>query len=141
MTVEEAICERLLADGTVLSLVSSRVYQLRLPQNPTLPAVRVQLIDVGDFYHLRGGDVMAVSRVQVDAYAMETSGGDPYATAASVADAVHAALNGQQFLVADSPASLQITGVFRVDRRPMYEPDELREVRLMQEYQVWSRQL
>lgn len=141
MTAEEAICAQLLATAGVTALVSTRVYQLRLPQGPTLPAVRVQAIGAVDFYHLRGGDVTERARVQTDAYAAESSGVDPYAQAVAVAEAIHAALNGQRFLVNDSPASLQVTGVFRAGRQAFYEPEELRTVRIMQDWIVWSRRL
>lgn len=141
MTAEEAICAQLLATAGVTALVSTRVYQLRLPQGPTLPAIRVQAVGTIDFYHLRGGDVAERARIQTDAYAAEASGVDPYAQAVSVAEAIYTALNGQRFVVNDSPASLQVTGVLRAGRQVFYEPEELRTVRIMQDWIVWSRRL
>lgn len=138
MTVEQAVAEHLVAANAVTTLVSTRVYLQKLPQLPTLPAVVVQLVAVMDFYHLRGGDQMERSLVQVDAYADEASGGDPYASVAAVADAVHDTLNAQQFAAAGS-IDVEITGVFRRTRMPMYEAQELRQMRMLQEYHVWSR--
>lgn len=136
MIVEQAIAERLLADATVAGLVATDVYQLKLPQEPDLPAVRIQLISVVDRFHLRGGSLVEQSRVQIDAVAEEGSVTDPYAQASAVADAVHASLNGQVF-VADP--TLRITGAFRDSRIAMYDPDQLRQVSISQDYIVWTR--
>jgi hypothetical protein len=138
VSVEEAVREHLLAAAGVSALVGTRVYMLRLPQHETLPSVRVQLVDEPKNYHLRGPSGATRARVQVDAYAEAAGGADPYATATAVADAVDAALSGQVFN-AGSPVSLRITGAMRDGRRPFDEPDELRQVRVSQDYIVWSR--
>ena len=44
MTVEGAIVSRLKADSAVSAIVGSRVYRLKLPQQPTLPAIRLQRV-------------------------------------------------------------------------------------------------
>ena len=54
MTISDAVCHRLRDDAGVNAFVASRVYQLKLPQQPTLPAIRVQLISEPSVYHLRG---------------------------------------------------------------------------------------
>lgn len=136
MIVEQAIAEHLLADNGVAALVQTDIYQLRLPENPDLPAIRVQLIGVIDQFHLRGGSLVEKHRVQVDAYAEEGSGSDPYSAAAAVADAVHAALNGKVF---DADGTLRVTGAFRDSRLAMYAPDALRQVNISQDYIVWTR--
>lgn len=133
MTVEQAVVEHLAADGGVAALVSTRVYQLRLPQSRTLPAVRVQIIDEPILYHLRGAAGIAGARVQVDAFATEQA----YSTAVTLGEAIDAALSGQTFSVG-SPA-FEVVGVFRLDRRVMYEADELQLVRVLQDYWVWAR--
>ena len=135
MTVEEAVCDHLLADPGVSALVGSRVYLMRFPQRPTLPAIRVQLISEPKDYHLRGPNNTTTSRVQVDSVSEEASGFDPYAEAASVADAADNALSGVQFIT----GGVEVTGSFRDTRMAMYEPDELRMVRILQDYMVWTR--
>lgn len=135
MTVEQAISERLQTDGAVAALVGTGVYQLKLPQKATLPAVRVQFISVVDRFHLRGGSLVEKSRIQTDAVAEESSGTDPYAAAAAVADAIHDSLNGRVFTI----DTLTITGAFRTDRRVTYEAEERRQVVLSQDYIVWTR--
>lgn len=143
MTVEQSVVGRLKGFSAVSAIVAARVYQLKLPQSPTYPAVRVQLIDEPRDLHLRGGVNAIRSLVQVDAYANEfdSMNPDPYATSSILADAIDAALLGQVFTSADSPASVQVTSVMRTSRQPMYDPDELRVVRLMQEYVVWWKSL
>jgi hypothetical protein len=139
VSVEVAIVQHLSDDAGVTALIAGRVYQLKLPQGATLPAVRVQLIDEPSEYHLRGERSLTRARVQTDAYAGgEDFSGDPYAQAVAVADAVHAAMSGDIFSVG-SPIDVEVTGVFRAMRRVLYEAEELRQVRVMQDYIVWSR--
>lgn len=144
MTPEQAVCDRILSLSAVTALVGTRVYQLKLPQKGTLPAVRVQLISEPTSYHLRGGSGMYRSRVQVDAYAAEASGGDPYASATDVAAAIHgddagSGLSGWTEDVGGSPPSMRVHTVQRVDRRVSYDAEERREVRCQQDYMVhWS---
>ena len=115
----------------------SRVHMLKLPQKPTLPAVRVQVIDDPEQYHLRGGAGIARARVQVDSYAAEGSGTDPYETASGLADAIDgddagSGLSGFAGHVED----VFIASMQRIDRRPFYEAGELRLVRIQQDYYV-----
>lgn len=144
MTPEQAVVQRLLELPAVVALVASRVYQLKLPQSPTLPAIRVQLISEPTSYHLRGGSGMYRSRIQIDAYAAERSGADPYGAAVDVADAIHgddagAGLSAWQGNTGSSPPSLRIHACMRVDRQVGYDAEELREVRVRQDYLVhWS---
>ncbi len=142
MTVEDAVVARLLSLADVTALVSTRVYLDKLPQSPTYPCVLVQQVSEPEDYHLRGGSATKTSRVQVDAFAREVSGVNPYALASAVAAAVHGdeaggALSGWIGEVG-SPA-LEVLGCFRVDRRRMYDPDELRVLTMSQDYQVTYR--
>lgn len=132
MTVEQAVRDRLLASPSVTALVAQRVYQLVLPQKPTLPAIRVQLVDEPTTHHLRGVDGSRASLVQVDAFVAESSG---YGTCVALADAIDAALNGAQFNGAGSPA-VTVRGAFRGGRTPFHVSGELRQVRIMQDYTV-----
>jgi hypothetical protein len=137
MTVETAIRTALVADPGVAALVGGRVYQLILPQDADLPAVLVQLISEPTSPHLRGIDALTGARVQTDVYAAQTSGTDPYAVAEDVAAAVDAALSGRKFDVGTGDAR-HVAQVVRISRRPLYEGGELREVRMQQDFAVWS---
>jgi len=133
VNVEAAVVAHLASDMAIAALVGTRVYHLKLPQSAKLPAVRVQLIDEQVGYQLRGEDGATPARIQVDAFAAEPA----YDVAIAIATAVDDALSGQRFSVG-SPA-FEVIGVFRLDRRVMYEAEELRLVRVLQDYRVWSR--
>lgn len=139
--IEQAVLRKLLATAAVTALVSQRVYQLKLPQGPTYPAIKVQLIDRGATHHLRGGSKTFRTRVQVDSYAYEASGTDPYAVVSTVADAVFDALDGKAPFTTTSPSDLRVTGAFLIDRTPGYESEELKIVRLREDYWVWGKKL
>lgn len=138
MTVELAVIERLAADAAVIALASGRIYEMYLPQSPTLPAIVVQLIDEPTQHHLRGRNNAARARVQVDGYVDEAAD-DPGGQRTALGEAIDAALDGQTFSIG-TPAEIVITGAFRVDKRNLGEnKDELRLLRVMQDYIVWSR--
>lgn len=143
MSPAEVVIARLQAVGAVTALVGTRIYQLKLPQSPTLPAIRVQEIDVIDRHHLRGREQLVRTRVQVDAFVAESSGADPLATVHTLADAIHGDGNGPNASGLDgwigeigSPPVAKVLGVFRKDRADSYEADVLRVVRTRQDYMV-----
>lgn len=146
MTPETAVTDRLLAIGALTALVSTRVYQLRLPQSATFPAVRVQLVGEVEDVHLRGASGLSRTRVQVDAFDRESSGADPYAGAADVAEAIHGDGSGNGLAgwigeAGGSPATIAVRTVLRVDRFVDYEPGEMRLVRVRQDYHVFWRRI
>lgn len=110
------------------------MWQLKFPQNPAMPAVLVQQISEPQDTHLRGAMSQTVARVQVDCYGRDT-GTDPYEAVSSVAAAVNAALVGvAPFTVSDRYVQM----VKRLSRRAMFEGDELRFVRISQDFEVVS---
>lgn len=138
MTISEAVCGRLKADAAVIALVGPRVYQLKLPQQPTLPAVRVQLVAEPSDPHLRGERRWWQADVQVDAYANEFDPAhpDPYATVSLVADAVDLALTkGPSYWV----GALRMQKAKRITRAPLYDANEIRLARIMQEFRCTYR--
>jgi hypothetical protein len=141
VTPEQAILERILAISAVTALVSQRVYMLKLRQGETLPAVRVQLVDEGMGQHLRGGSGVYQSRIQVDVYAAEDTGGDPYAAATEIALAIHgddagSGLSGWTGTSGGSPPEILVCAVTRKLRLTDYAAEERREVRVQQDYVV-----
>jgi hypothetical protein len=135
VTVEEAVRQRIINLSTT---AGTRVYMLKLPQQlSTWPAARVQLVVDPMGYHLRGGEGLSRARVQVDCYAPETPGGDPYATVATLATEINgddagSGLSGWTGTIDD----VTVTGAFRFDRRPFYEPGEMRLVRIQMDFWV-----
>lgn len=134
MTVEMAVLTRLGQVSAVTAIVSTRIYQLKLPQTPTLPAIRVQLISDPRGHHLRGPDGARRARVQVDLFVSE-SVADPYGSLTTLGDAVSDVLDGKAFIVGD----VRVTGALQADRSVAYEPPELRLVRERHDYVVWSK--
>jgi hypothetical protein len=140
VTVEQAVVERLESDATVAAIVGARVYQLILPQSPTLPAIRVQLIDHLLRYHLRGGGLLSFSRVQTDAFAPAalTQGGDPYDAANDLADAITAAMSGQRWSAIGTP-SIDVRTCKRDARRTGFEDVKAESVRIILDWLIWAR--
>ena len=74
MSVGKAIYARLVAHAGTTALVGTRVYPLRLPQGPTYPAIRYQVISAPR-EHAMGADTGTVhARVQVDCWATTYAG-------------------------------------------------------------------
>lgn len=144
MTVEEAITVRISALAAVVALAGSRVYLDKLPQSPTYPAIRVQLVDDPASFHLRGPDGLSRARVQVDHYVDEAvSGSDPYASVealetATRGDGLGTAATGLSGWIGSvgSPPFV-VRGCFRTNRLRRYDPDELRVLTMTTDYIVW----
>jgi len=135
---EGAVVQRLLEVAAVTAIVGSRIYLDRLPQAPTYPAVLVQLVHEPSDQHLRGGARMR-ARVQVDAYAQEKSGTNPYDVAVRLADAIHgdgggSGLEGWFGSVGTPP--FVVRAVLRIERTREYDPEELQLLRQRQDYWI-----
>lgn len=145
MTVVEAVRSRLATVSALTALVSTRIYSLKLPQTPTLPAVRLQQVSEVEPMQLRGSSGLARARVQVDAYAQEGSGTDPYAQAHQVSAAAHgtfaggaaSGLNGWRGTVG-SPG-FEILEIESAGLQEGFNPEELRQVIVSRDYFVTFR--
>lgn len=141
MTPELAIITRLAATPAVTAIVAQRIYEIALPQSAIVPAIKVQVIADPKSYHLRGPLKQSRTRVQVDAAVSERAvsvSDDPGANLNALAEAIDDSLSGQTFTVG-TPPSLKVTGVFRWDRQKLRLPEELRYLRVMLDYIVWSQ--
>lgn len=140
--IEVAILAHLLAGPDVAAIVGTRGYQLILPQKPTLPALRTQLIDEPEDVNLAGELTNFFrARVQVDVWAPAASGNDPYVAARAAAVAIRDRLalrsaGGQQFVAGDPGATVAVTSVQVVDKAIEYEADEFRAVRARTDFSV-----
>lgn len=137
MTPEEAVAAVVL--DVAGSLVGDRVYVDKIPQAATYPLVRVALVHEPTDYHLKGGHRYR-ARVQVDAYAHEASGVDPYAQVMTIADAIHgddagSGLSGWRGNLGSPP--FRVDSVQRIERTREYDPDELRLLRQRQDYWIF----
>lgn len=145
MTPEEAVIARLDDIGALTALVGERIYQVNLPQDVTMPAVRISRVGMGIEQHLRGLNGLRSTRVQLDSFATAESGGDPLAEANAVADAAMGDGNGTSASgllgwigeIASSPTSIQIVNVEHVTSGQDYDPEERRTVRVFHDVRVW----
>lgn len=74
VTIGAALRAHLLDDNTIASIVSGRVYPLRMPQKVNLPAIVLTRVSGMRFAHLRGADALARPRYQVDCWAVTHDG-------------------------------------------------------------------
>lgn len=139
MAIEIDVLTFLLADAGVAALVGTRGYQLRFPQTPTYPALRVLALDDPTLYTHDGATDLRKATVQIDAVAQESSGLDPYASAEALVDAIDGALSGYVGPMGSGSPGRDVRGVFRDSRKPTYDPEELRVVRIVLVYTVWYR--
>lgn len=117
MTVEADIRVRLLADGTVSGLISTRMYPLVLPQDPTLPALTYQRISGPRIHKLTGTTGRARARLEIDSWA------ETYTEAQSLAAAVRASLDGFIGTLTDgnSPESTRSATIRLDNERDLHE--------------------
>ena len=73
MVIEEALIAYLLTQSGLTALISNRAYPLKLPQNPTLPAIVYQKIDAP---RLQGfsADYGVMTRIQITSWALTYTG-------------------------------------------------------------------
>lgn len=141
MTVTQAVISRLSAISALTALVSTRIYQLILPETVTLPAVLVTRIDTVEDSHLRGGGAMYRTRVQIDAV-VDARATSPLVTANAIERAISGpgdgtGLSGFKGIVPSGSPAFAIAGVQALDVRDGYAGDELRQVRVSRDFYVW----
>lgn len=142
MSPEEAIVQRLLGLASVTALAGSRIYLVMIPQSPTMPCVRVQQISqVDEGVHDRGAGGVGWARVQVDAIANLTTGGNGYTTVRNLTKAIHGngrgpqatGLLGWRGIIGD----LTVQGIFSIlDGVAEITPDALQQIRIRRDYAV-----
>jgi len=146
MSPEEAIAQRILSLPAVTAIAGTRVWLVMLPQSPETPCVRVQQISqIDQGLTLRGAGGVGWARVQVDAVCDMADGGNGYTTARALTDAIHGdgLGDGATGLLGwkGTIAPLEILGIFSLlDGVADYAPDELRQIKIRRDYQVWFAQ-
>jgi hypothetical protein len=116
--IESDLKAYLAADAAILALVGSRIYPLKLPQAPTLPALTYQKISGSRVTSLSGYSGLSHPRMQIDCWA------STYEQVKDVAAAVVTALDAY-------PGS-----IMNDDGRDNYQPDvELPRVTI--DFTIW----
>lgn len=117
MTIAAGLRTFLLADSTIASLIGSgsaaRLYPVKLPQGPTMPAITYQTISGQRVHSADGASGLSGPRIQIDCW------GSTYAQADALFEAVRKRLDGYR-----GPAgSKDIQGAFFDTERDFYEAD------------------
>lgn len=127
MTLEEAIFYKLSHDANITALVGSRIYPVKMPDNPTFPAISFQSIFV-ERMHAMTGAVNGTTRAQVQIDSRATTP----AAARTIAKKVHNALNGFSGTI----DSLVVGSCLSISEQSFFE-DEIDVHRQMQEYEFY----
>jgi len=93
--IEQGLRTLLLDDVALNLLVDSRIYGLKLPQKPTLPALVITKIDGNDRYSTEGSTGPTQGRFQIDCWA------DHLGEARTVSKAVNNILSGYKGIAGD----------------------------------------
>lgn len=113
MAIKDALFTQLSGYAGLSALVGSRIYPMKLPQNPTLPAVSYFTVFTEREYGHGGAMGQATPLIQIDAWA------DDYDEAKSVATQVRLAMN--RFI--GTVASVVVHASTCVSERDLYEDD------------------
>jgi Protein of unknown function (DUF3168) len=68
VTISDGLRQCLLDDPAIFAKTNTRIYPLRLPQNPVLPAIVLHRVTGVRYPHLRGGASIARPLFQVDSW-------------------------------------------------------------------------
>ncbi len=114
------------ADAALSALIGTRLYPLRLPQQPNVPCISYAVIASARFHAWTGPLELVRTRVQFDAWATN------YSEVVAVADALRLRLDGYK-----GPAGAgEIQGAFFDSERDLFEQDAELYRRSM-DYRIW----
>ncbi|HEV2463549.1 MAG TPA: DUF3168 domain-containing protein [Acidobacteriaceae bacterium] len=98
--IEAGITAFLQASSALAALVGTRIYPTQLPDSTVYPAITYQMVGGNSKPTLDTSGVQKL-RMQFDCWSAATPDGGTYAQAASVREALIAALNGVQTTLSD----------------------------------------
>ena len=94
MSIEDGLRTHLLADVPVTALVVARIYPIKLPQNPTYPALTYEMISTIPFRGLAGDSGLERARARIHCWAETYTGAIDLATKVRTAVADFSVLMG-----------------------------------------------
>lgn len=113
--IEEALVTYLAAQSSLTALIGTtpmRYHAVRLPQNPTLPAITYQLISTPRVMSHSGYSNLAMPRLQMTIFALS------YATRNAVSEALRPLLLGFR----GTMSGIRVDGILLADERETFEP-------------------
>lgn len=120
----------LISQATVQSVVAGRIYPLRLPQNPTFPAVTYTNIMSERPETMTGGTGLVRSRLQVDSW------GQTKEAAEDLAARIRKVLQGFRGAFGSGATLVNVQAVHYVSDFEMYDPD-VNNYRVIKDYHIW----
>jgi L-2-hydroxyglutarate oxidase LhgO len=130
MTIPATLRAILLADATVSGLVSTRVYPVKLPQSPTMPAMVITLVGGQDVISHSGPAGVENPTFQIDFY------GETYSQMDSLYEAGKDALNGYSGLINGQ----NVQGIFLVQKRDLPYDDDASLYRRTVDFSIWNEE-
>lgn len=134
ITIEEGLKTYLTGYAGLTSLISTRVYPMRIPQGATIPCITYQRISTPRIktHDTSGSSGTAYPRFQFDAWATT------YASAKTITDQVRAALNGYKATIGTTN-SVVVYGALVDDERPEFD-SETGLYRISSDYVIWHQE-
>lgn len=130
MSLEADLRAFVLADGTVASMIGTRMHPVLLPQAPTLPALTYSTISAIRGHTMQGPDGLPETRIQIDSWAAT------YSAAAALAGAVRRRLDGHSGSIGTGSPQTVVQAIFADTERALHE-SEPELYRISADYRVW----
>ncbi len=122
----KAIFTKLSTDGGISAITSTRVYPIKLPQQPTLPALTYRIITEPQVHSMEG-TFSQNARLQIDCWA------ETFLAAHELAEAVEDAMNDFSGTIG---AEQVISSSVQVNKQDLFDP-EVNDYRVSIDYSIW----
>lgn len=124
--IYDALRGFLLDDSRIAAIITSRAYPIKLPQNPTTPAITITPISGQRAAILEGRAPLAHPRYQIDCWVQEQPGQSAFQQARALGHLVRQRLEAYSGIMLDrstSPATPLRTWVHFDDERESFDGD------------------
>ena len=115
----------LLSSSDIAAEVGVRVYPLKLPQNPTYPAITYQVISDQSEKLLEGPDRIRRARVQIDVWAATIS------TCQTITNYIRSLLDGQD----NTQGNIRFRSAWTENEQDIYE-ESIEKYRILSDYMI-----
>lgn len=127
--IAAALYSKLSTDSGISALVSTRVYPVRLPQNPVFPCVTFQVITEPQIYTMEGKNAPN-AQFQIDCWA------DEHEDAHGLAAAVSACLSGFRGTMGTGGNAHNVSACLQRNATDLFSP-EVNDYRVSLDFSVW----
>lgn len=127
--IRKALRAYLLADAGIATLVSDRVYFIKMKQGNVDPCIVFSRISGAGVYHHGGDSGLAMPRYQIDAWSKT---GD---AATTLANLIKDRLSGYRGVMGSGGAAVTVQGAFMLDEREDFD-DTVQMSRMSRDYAI-----